>query len=112
MFGNTNELNFALDETPGVSNTFDVPTYDYRTLLSHNIYYNLNARSKIVVDDGNTSRVGMNQTTQNAKWFKSNLFIFNLLYFSSYLISVLQINSIKFYLRNHLWLFVRISKKA
>lgn len=67
MFGNTNELNFALDETPGVSNTFDVPTYDYRTLLSHNIYYNLNARSKIVVDDGNTSRVGMNQTTQNAK---------------------------------------------
>lgn len=73
MIGNTNELNFRLDEDPGVSNTFDVPTYDYHTLLSHNIYYNLNSRSKIMIEDGNTSRVGLNQKA----WFASDLFFFN-----------------------------------
>lgn len=61
LIGNTNELNFRLDEDPGVANTFDIPTYDYHTLLSHNIYYNLNARSKVVIEDGNTSRVGVVQ---------------------------------------------------
>lgn len=61
MVGSTNELNFKLDQDPGVANTFDIPTYDYQTLLSHNIYYNLNTRSKVTIEDGNTSRVGLNQ---------------------------------------------------
>ncbi len=61
MIGQTNELNFRLDEDPGVSNTFDLPTYDYHTLLSHNIYYNLNSKQKIIVDDGNMSTVRIDQ---------------------------------------------------
>ena len=55
LIGNLNELNFALDTDPGVSNTFDLPTYDYHTLLSHNIFYNLNRRQQLHVEDGNTS---------------------------------------------------------
>jgi hypothetical protein len=54
-------LNFQLDQDPGVSNTFDVPTFDYHTMLSHNIYFNLNAKDKINFEDGNRSRL---QTSQ------------------------------------------------
>ncbi len=89
LVGQINELNFRLDEDPGVSNTFDLPTYDYHTLLSHNIYYNLNSRSKIIVEDGNTSKVGLQQNNVNRIWlftyislcYYSNLFFNCPIYF-------------------------------
>lgn len=107
MIGNTNELNFRLDEDPGVSNTFDIPTYDYHTLLSHNIYYNLNSRSKIVIEDGNASRVGLDQ---NRKWFTSDLFFFNSCIYSNLII--LSYVSITNKLNKIYLLFIDFIKKS
>lgn len=38
------QLDFTLDEDPGVSNTFDIPTFDYKPILIHNIYSGRNSR--------------------------------------------------------------------
>jgi hypothetical protein len=53
LIGNTDELKFELEEPFGVGNTFDIPTFDYDTLLSHNILSRLNSRTKYQYDDGN-----------------------------------------------------------
>ena len=31
-------FSFALDDDNGVANTFDIPTFEYATCLSHNIF--------------------------------------------------------------------------
>ena len=65
IFGDNNTLDFALDQDPGVANTFDVPTFDYQTMLSHNIYYNLNSKAQLNHDDGNRSVLKTSQPVAN-----------------------------------------------
>ena len=63
LFTDESALNFNLDHDPGVANTFDIPTFDYQTMLNHNIYFNLNAKSQLNVDDGNKSIIRTNSTS-------------------------------------------------
>lgn len=67
LLAKVNELNFALDSDPGVSNTFDIPTFDYQTMLTHNIFYNLNRKVQLNVDDGNRSTI--------KQWFPWNSYL-------------------------------------
>lgn len=80
LVGSINDLNFALDEEAGVSNTFDVPYFEYQTLLTHNIYSNRNQKSVIQFDNGNTSKL-VNSNLVVSKWNNPEIRI----WFSKYL---------------------------
>ena len=63
LYGNDDSLNFQLDHQPGVANTFDIPTFDYQTMLNHNIYFNLNSKGPLDINDGNKSVLRQSGTT-------------------------------------------------
>lgn len=63
LFTDETALNFNLEHESGVANTFDMPTFDYQTMLSHNIYFNLNSKGPLNVDDGNKSVLRNNSTS-------------------------------------------------
>ena len=70
MFSDETALNFNLDQYPGVANTFDLPTFDYQTMLSHNIYFNLNSKGPLNVDDGNKSVLRTNSVSQTKVYYQ------------------------------------------